>query len=108
MPSGTVTLAGVLKSHGYRTAAFIGGFDWIADSVSIGVSTFTIARSLYPTQGETDAADLKRLGEDVTRSATAWIEKNAGAPFFVFCTCSISILRKIFPKRASALSRPAL
>jgi choline-sulfatase len=81
---GTVTLAGVLKSHGYRTAAFVGGF--VLDrrfGLNQGFDFYDSPFALSE-QAESDAADLKRLGEDVTRSAADWIGKNAGGPFFVF------------------------
>ncbi|MGH9629807.1 MAG: tetratricopeptide repeat protein, partial [Bryobacteraceae bacterium] len=37
-----------------------------------------------PTDREADSADLKRLGQDVIRSATTWIDRNASRQFFVF------------------------
>ena len=84
VPAGAVTLATVLKSHGYKTAAFVGGF--VLDR-RFGLNQgFDAYDSPFPqsAQGGTDAADLKRLGEEVTRNATGWIEKNAGGPFFIF------------------------
>src|SRR5581483_8981048 len=84
VPAGMVTLAGVLKAHGYRTAAFIGGFSL---DRRFGLNRgFDVYDSPFPlsADSEADAASLKRLGEEVARTATAWIEKNAGSPFFVF------------------------
>jgi tetratricopeptide (TPR) repeat protein len=84
VPSGAVTLATILKSHGYRTAAFIGGF--VLDrrfGLNQGFDVYDSPFALSD-QAETDAGNLKRLGEDVSRTASDWIDKNAGAPFFVF------------------------
>jgi choline-sulfatase len=73
VPSSAVTLAGVLKAHGYKTAAFIGGFSLdrrfgLDRGFDVYDSPFALSA-----QSDTDAADLKRLGDDVTRSATGWI-----------------------------------
>ena len=84
VPSGMVSLAGVLKSQGYRTAAFIGGFSLDRRFGLDRGFDFYDSPFALSAQSDTDAADLKRLGEDVTHSAAAWIEKNAGGPFFVF------------------------
>src|SRR5437868_932021 len=81
VPSGIVTIAAVLKAHAYKTAAFIGGFSLDRRfGCDRGFDVYDSPFALSA-QDDADAADLKRMGEDVTRSATAWIEKNAGAPF---------------------------
>jgi tetratricopeptide (TPR) repeat protein len=82
--SGAVTLARVLKSSGYRTAAFVGGF--VLDrrfGLNQGFdeydSTFDVRR-----ENQTDPGDIKRLGADVVRAATKWLQGNSGRPFFLF------------------------
>jgi choline-sulfatase len=79
-----VTLATVLKSRGYHTAAFVGGF--VLDrrfGLNQGFddydSTFDLNREREP-----DPGDIKRLGADVVSSAAKWLEENSGRPFFVF------------------------
>ena len=75
-PEGAVTLATVLHSHGYKTAAFIGsvfldrqmGFDQ-------GFDFFD-----SPFQGATQ----KRDGALVLRSARQWLQENRTQPVFAF------------------------
>jgi len=84
VPPNTITLAGILRSRGYRTAAFVGGY--VLDRRICLVKVFAdYDCPFWPSPvGETDAADLKRLGGDVVRSATSWIEQNSTGPFFIF------------------------
>lgn len=84
LPPQTVTLATVLKSRGYQTAAFVGGF--VLDS-RFGLNQgFDIYDSPFDLHKEkaADAGDIKRLGEDVVTSAVAWLRAHSGRPFFVF------------------------
>jgi len=79
-----LTLATVLKSHGYRTGAVVGGFvldrrfgldqgfDWYD-------STFDLHR-----QADSDTGDVKRLGAEVVASANKWLDANSGSTFFLF------------------------
>src|SRR5262249_28973082 len=69
----SVTLADILSSRGYRTAAFVGGF--VLDRrFGLGKgfghydSTFGAQR-----QAIKDPGDVKRLGEDVVSAATQWL-----------------------------------
>jgi choline-sulfatase len=86
VPAGLVTLAGVLRSHGYRTAAFIGsalldrhlgidqGFDFYD-------SPFGIA-----SEGPHNplAVGVRRDGALVVRAARQWLGENHGRPVFAF------------------------
>ncbi|MEP6538164.1 MAG: sulfatase-like hydrolase/transferase, partial [Bryobacteraceae bacterium] len=84
VPPSLVTLPGILKSRGYKTAAFVGGF--VLDRRFGLTQGFDVYDSPFAlsAQDESDAVDLKRLGEDVAHNASNWIDKNAGGPFFVF------------------------
>jgi choline-sulfatase len=78
-----VTLASVLKSHGYSTAAFIGGF---ALDQRFGLDQgFDLYDSPFDLSGakEADPSDLKRPAEEVTSSAEAWLDKNSEKPYFL-------------------------
>ena len=79
-----VTLATVLKSRGYRTAAFVGGF--VLDRRFGMDQGFDFYDSPFDLQGQSaiDPSGLKRPGEEVSQAAMQWLEKNSTQPFFVF------------------------
>jgi choline-sulfatase len=82
--AGAVTLATILKSRGYRTAAFVGGFVLdrrfgLHQGFDVYDSPFSLSR-----KQTTDPGDVKRFGEDVVRSATSWLQENGNLPFFIF------------------------
>jgi choline-sulfatase len=80
----TVTLARVLKSQGYRTAAFVGGF--VLDrrfGLDQGFDVYDSPSSPHQQPGK-DPGENKRFGEEVTHAATLWLEQNADYPFFLF------------------------
>ena len=86
VPAGAVTLASVLQSRGYKTAAFIGssfmdgrygldqGFDYY-DS-PFGLETSHVTNPL--------AMTLRRDGALVVRAARQWLDAHRGQPVFVF------------------------
>ncbi|MGO8817715.1 MAG: sulfatase-like hydrolase/transferase [Terriglobia bacterium] len=81
---GAVTLATVLKSRGYRTGAFVGGF---ALDRRFGLnqgfdeydSTFNLHR-----EKESDSGNVKRLGAEVVADAIQWLPPDSAQPFFLF------------------------
>jgi choline-sulfatase len=80
----TVTLATALKSRGYRTAAFVGGYVLdrrfgLGQGFDVYDSPFDVNRERVG-----DPGNIKRMGEEVGRAATEWLKKNDSAPFFVF------------------------
>ncbi len=81
---GQVSLASILKSHGYGTAAFVGGF--VLDrrfGLNQGFDIYDSPFSLHR-QKKADPGEIKRFAEDVVGSATAWLQDNSAGPFFLF------------------------
>jgi arylsulfatase A-like enzyme len=84
LASGATTLATVLKSQGYATGAFIGGFALDRRfGLEQGFDQYDSPFDLNRQEG-VDPSDLKRPAEEVTRSAEAWLDKNPVMPFFLF------------------------
>lgn len=84
LQSDAVTLTTILKSRGYRTAAFVGGF--VLDrrfGLNQGFDDYDSPFDLRQHSG-TDPGDIKRLGQDVAHAATSWLEQNSSGPFFLF------------------------
>lgn len=84
VPPGMITLATVLKSRGYRTAAFIGGF-FLARRFGLDQG-FEVYDGRFGSSDDflMKALDLKRPAGEVTRSAMKWLEQNSRGPFFLF------------------------
>jgi len=81
---GAVTLATVLKSHGYRTAAFIGGY--VLDArfgLNQGFDIYDSPFHLSPHPGE-EPPEIKRPAEAVLGAAARWIHAQSGQPLFAF------------------------
>jgi len=87
VPPGAVTLAEVLRSQGYSTAAFIGGYFLARDfGLDQGFSSYDSPFSSRM-EGSGVAAALKRPAADVLADARRWLQdrgRAAGTPFFVF------------------------
>lgn len=84
LPPGSTTLAGVLKSRGYQTAAFVGAF--VLDrrfGLAQGFDTYDSPFDNRRAAG-LDPGDVKRLGEDVTGDAERWLAANGSRRFFLF------------------------
>jgi choline-sulfatase len=88
VPEGAVTLAGVLQSHGYRTAAFIGGY-FLAREFGLdqGFSLYDAPFSGH-IEGSGAAAALKRPAAEVLAGARKWLDDRgstpSSSPFFLF------------------------
>jgi arylsulfatase A-like enzyme/Tfp pilus assembly protein PilF len=84
LKSTAVTLATVLKTVGYRTAAFVGSF--VLDR------RFGLDRGFDVYEGPIDlhnktaagTVERKRPGAQVAEAAMRWVERNSDAPFFLF------------------------
>ena len=84
LKSTAVTLATVLKSAGYSTAAFVGSF--VLDR------RFGLNRGFDVYDGPMDVhnkttpgpVERKRPGAQVAAAATQWLERHSGTPFFLF------------------------
>jgi len=79
-----VTLAVLLKTHGYRTAAVVGGY--VMDR-SFGLNRgFDMYDSRFDQAGneESKTGEIKRLGADVVSIATRWLTTNSNSTFFLF------------------------
>jgi Flp pilus assembly protein TadD len=79
VPPGTLTLAALLKSRGYHTAAFIGGASL---DRQFGLDQgFDVYDSPFGPHGQ---FSVKRPGKDVVNSALRWLDVNSSQPFFLF------------------------
>ena len=79
-----VTLATVLKSAGYRTAAFVGSF--VLDrrfGLSRGFDVYDGPLDLH-NKTAVGAAERKRPGSQVAEAAMHWLDADRSAPFFLF------------------------
>ena len=86
VPAGVVTLASVLQSRGYKTAAFIGSeFMDKRFGLDQGFDDYDSPFGLEPT-GVTNplARSLRRDGALVVRAAHQWLDAHRGHPVFVF------------------------
>ncbi|MGH9409135.1 MAG: sulfatase-like hydrolase/transferase, partial [Vicinamibacterales bacterium] len=82
--SDQLTLAEVLKAHGYRTGGFIGAY--VLDSkwgINQGFDTYFDNFDLSESRA-ISMAEIQRPGNEVVDHALPWIEQVKGGPFFVW------------------------
>ena len=86
VPAGVVTLASVLRSRGYKTAAFIGS-DFLDRRYGLdqGFDDYDSPFGLETTGADNPLAmSLRRDGALVVRAARQWLDAHRGQPVFVF------------------------
>lgn len=79
-----LTLAEVLKAHGYRTGGFIGAY--VLDSkwgINQGFDTYYDKFDLSGSRA-VSIGDIQRPGNEVVDQAIPWIEQVKGGPFFAW------------------------
>ncbi len=76
VPAGVVTLASVLRSHGYKTAAFVGS--------NILDRSCGLAQGFDEYDSPFGGARVRRDGALVLRAASAWLSAHSNQPAFVF------------------------
>lgn len=82
------SLPDLLKSQGYKTAAFVGSIDldpWngVAQGLDRGFQSYD-AGFRPVTAGDAKAPVTERSGAEVVAHAAAWLAKNAQGPFFIW------------------------
>jgi arylsulfatase A-like enzyme/Flp pilus assembly protein TadD len=85
VPAGAITLAEVLRQHGWSTAAFIGGY-FLARDFGLDQG-FAFYDSPFTSRMESlgSPAALKRPATDVLAGARKWLAgRDRGVPFFLF------------------------
>ena len=84
LKSTAVTLATVLKSAGYKTAAFVGSF--VLDrrfGLNRGFDVYDGPIDLH-NKITSSPVERKRPGAQVAEAAMQWVEHNSSTPFFLF------------------------
>jgi arylsulfatase A-like enzyme len=92
LPSSLPYLPDLLKSQGYRTAAFVGSIDldpWngLAQGFDRGFQTYD-AGFRPAIAGDPHPPVTERRGEEVVARALAWLDHNAQAQFFLWINIS--------------------
>jgi len=86
LPDGAVTLASVLRAHGYQTAAFVGSV--LLDrrtGIAQGFDTYDSPFHLPEGGGENPyGVRVRRDGALVVRAARQWLEAHRNQPVFAF------------------------
>ncbi len=86
VPAGAMTLAAVLRAHGYKTAAFIGSnFLHPSYGLNQGFDLYDCPFSLDTTIHDGPVGKpIRRDGAIVLRAARQWLDAHSGQPVFVF------------------------
>jgi choline-sulfatase len=86
VPTGTVTLASVLRANGYRTAAFVGSMILRRDAgLDQGFEVYdTPPGTPAGQQPDMYFTGLRRDAALVTTAAQDWMDRNRAAPLFAF------------------------
>jgi hypothetical protein len=85
VPAGAVTLASILHSHGYKTAAFVGSN--ILDrhcGLDQGFDDYDSPFGAPSSQSNPYSSRVRRDGALVLRAANAWLAEHRNQPVFVF------------------------
>ena len=82
------SLPDLLKSQGYKTAAFVGSihldpWNGVAQGLDRGFQSYD-AGFRPVTAGDAKAPVTERSGAEVVAHAAAWLAKNAQGPFFIW------------------------
>ena len=86
VPARMVTLASVLRAHGYKTAAFVGSV-LLDRRTGIGQGFDVYDSPFHPPEGGSEnpyAVRVRRDGALVVLAARQWLEANRGQPVFAF------------------------
>lgn len=85
VPAGAVTLASVLRSHGYKTAAFVGSILMDArKGLNQGFDDYDSPFHSSSEAANPYAAGVRRDGAWVLRGARQWLSEHHDRPVFVF------------------------
>ncbi len=84
VPPEAVTLAELLKSHGYATGAVLGAFP-LDGRFGLNQGFDTYDDRFPAAAGARDADVSQRPAHEVTRLALEWLDLQRGRPFFLWC-----------------------